>query len=97
MYLSSSKENTRISTDSEFGVEELIICLASIIVSSLDRREWCSVSVTNLKPKEWRPEILDRLVLDQEKEDTLAKTNSRRVQCKKSVDIIEGKGCAIHY
>jgi hypothetical protein len=88
----------RSRIDSEFSDEEYTICPASITVFSLDIQEWCSVSVSNLKPKEWRPATFDRLVFDHEKKDTLtrlAKTNSRRVQSKKSADIIEGKGRGI--
>lgn len=89
-------DNTiRNRIDSDFSNEEFTICPASIILVSLDNNEWCSVSVTNLKPKEWRPATFDRLVLNHEEKDTLtrlAKTNSRRIQSKKSVDTIEGKG-----
>jgi len=89
---------TRSRIDSEFSDEEYTICPASIAVFNLDNQEWCSVSAANLKPKVWRPATFDRLVLDQEKKDTLtrlAKTDSRRVQSKKPVDIIEGKGQGI--
>lgn len=92
-------DNTiRNKIESDFSDEEFTICPASIIVFGLDNHEWCSVSVLNLKPKEWRPTTFDRLVLGHEKKDTLtrlAKTNSRRIQSKKSVDIIEGKGRGI--
>jgi hypothetical protein len=93
-----ASHTTMSSLDAKFIDEDFIICPASIIVFSLDTHEWCSVSVANLKPNEWRPATFDRLVLDYEKKDILArlaKTNSQRVQSKKSVDIIEGKGWGI--
>jgi hypothetical protein len=88
----------RGSVDSDFGEEDFMICPTSITVYSLDNQEWCNIGVAHLKPKEWRPAAFDRLVLDQEKKDTLSrlvKTNSLRVQSKKSVDIVEGKGQGI--
>ena len=88
----------RNEMDSEFRDLDFIICPISIIAYNLKSQDWCVVGVSYLKPKEWRPASFDRLVLDQERKDILkrlAKTNSQRVQSKKSTDIIEDKGCGI--
>ena len=80
---------------SEFTDEEFMVCPSNIIVFSLKNQNWYSVDVTGLTPKIWKPEVLDRLVLDREKKDALtliASTNSQAVQAAKSVDVIEGKG-----
>jgi hypothetical protein len=80
---------------SSFTDEEFMICPSILEVFSLDNHVWYLVETNGLKPKVWRPESFDRLVLSQDKKDTLirlAKTNSRLVQGNKSNDIIEGKG-----
>jgi hypothetical protein len=72
-----------------------MICSSTLEVFSLDNQDWYHVEITNLKPKHWRPESFDRLVLDKHNKENLlrlAKNNSRLVQSSKSKDIIEGKG-----
>ncbi|KAH8593771.1 P-loop containing nucleoside triphosphate hydrolase protein [Bisporella sp. PMI_857] len=83
---------------SDFTEEGFMICPSSITVFNLDDHDWYSVNVDKLKEKEWRLEALDRLVLDQDRKDTLirlASSNSRRIQAEKSKDVIEGKGKGI--
>jgi len=80
---------------SEFTEEDFMICPISIVVYGLDNHEWFSVDVDKLKEKNWNPKAFGRLVLDQDRKDTLirlASTNSRLVQANKSKDVIEGKG-----
>jgi SpoVK/Ycf46/Vps4 family AAA+-type ATPase len=72
-----------------------MICSASCTVFSLDDHEWYSVDVGGLNEKQWRPQAFERLVLDPKKKATLAnlaKSNSRKVESKRSEDVIEGKG-----
>lgn len=79
----------------EFTDAEFIICPVSITVFNLDDHDWYSVDIARLQEKEWKPKSFDRLVLDQDRKETLirlAKTNSRLVQATKSKDVIEGKG-----
>lgn len=79
----------------DFTDEEFAVCPSNITVYSLDDNDWYSVDVGRLKDKEWRPKTFDRLVLEQDRKDTLirlAKTNSKLMQSKKSKDVIEGKG-----
>jgi hypothetical protein len=83
---------------SDFTDEEFMLCDSTLQVFSLDDHEWYLIDINRLKEKVWRPETFNRLVLDQDKKDTLlrlAKTNSRLVQGGKSKDIIEGKGKGI--
>jgi hypothetical protein len=81
-----------------FTEEEFMICSSTLEVFSLNNQEWYHVVTPGLKPKSWRPESFDRLVLDQHNKENLlrlAKNNSRLVQSSKSKDIIEGKGKGI--
>jgi hypothetical protein len=82
----------------KFTEEEFMICSSTLEVFSLDNQDWYHVDIAGLKPKDWRPESFDRLVLDQHNKENLirlAKNNSRLVQGSKSKDIIEGKGKGI--
>lgn len=80
---------------SEFTDDDYLICSASMTVFDFDSHEWCVVDITRLKEKEWKPETFDRLVLNPEKKDTLARlarTNSQFVKAEKTKDVTEGKG-----
>ncbi|KAF8851785.1 hypothetical protein BDZ45DRAFT_678837 [Acephala macrosclerotiorum] len=75
-----------------------MICLSTLDVSSLDNQGWYHVEIAGLKPKDWKSESFDRLVLDEDNKEKplrLAKNNSWLVQSSKSKDIIEGKGKGI--
>jgi len=79
----------------DFTDKDFMICPATITIFNLDDHDWYSVCVSGLKEKVWTPKSFDRLVLDQDRKDTLirlASTNSKLVQAYKSKDIIEGKG-----
>ena len=77
-----------------FTNEDLLTCPATQLVFDLDNHEWYSVNITDLQPKDWRPESFDRLVMNPTRKDTLKRitmTSFRKTETA-SHDAIEGKG-----
>jgi SpoVK/Ycf46/Vps4 family AAA+-type ATPase len=79
---------------SSFSDEDYSRCPATQYVFDLDDHGWYSVNVMDVKPKQWKPESFDRLVMDASRKSILQRitTTSLDTATSASHDAIEGKG-----